>query len=265
VVAEYSIARLIRGLGSRNAEHAWSEFLQLHASLIFQVVRLFEQDEDHASDCFLFVCEQLSRRRFRRLRKFRPDGPAKFETWLRAVIRNLCLDWHRKEFGRHRIFRSIASLPTLEQEVFHCVYRTGFSPEYALAWLVPRFPQLTRESLQACIDRIDAALTPRQRWLLNVHSGRLATRGLEEIENGLIAPAIDTPASPETQAALQQQRERLSRALEKLSAGERLMLRLRFEEDLTLEQIARLFKLADAQTADRRIRELLERARKEME
>lgn len=265
MVAEYPTARFIRELGSRNPERAWSEFLRVHASLIIQVVRLFERDQDQVADCFLFVCEQLSRRRFRRLRKFRPNGPAQFETWLRAVLRNLCLDWHRKEFGRQRIFRSIANLAPLEQEVFRCVYEKGFSPEYALAWLVPRFPQLNTGSLQTCIDRIEATLTPRQRWLLSMGSSRTTTCGLEDTEDRLIVQAADMHGNPETQVALKEQRERLANALEKLSAGERLMLRLRFEEDLTFEQIARLFKLADAQTADRRIRQLLERVRKEVE
>ncbi len=265
MVAEYSIARLIRGLGSRNPEHAWSEFLRVHASLIFQVVRLFERDQDQVSDCFLFVCEQLSRRRFRRLRKFRVEGPAKFETWLRAVVRNLCLDWHRREFGRQRIFRSIANLPQLEQEVFRCVYEQGFSSDYALASLVPRFPQLTPGSLQGCIERIDAVLTSRQRWLLSVRSNRTERQGLEGREPDPILQVVDTHVDPEMQATLKEQQRRLFKALEALSAGERLMLRLRFEEDLTLEQIARLFKLADAQAADRRIRQLLECLRKRME
>ncbi|MCI0535201.1 MAG: sigma-70 family RNA polymerase sigma factor [Verrucomicrobiales bacterium] len=263
--ANDSIARLIRELGSRNPEHAWSEFLRIYASLILQVVRLFERDQDPISDCFLYVCEQLSRRRFRRLRKFRPDGPAKFETWLRAVVRNLCLDWHRKEFGRHRIFRSIASLPALDQEVFHGVFGNGFSPEYAFAWLAPRFPALTPEDLQACIGRIEAILTPRQRWLLSVRSGRRETRRLEDMADGPVIQAVDTQGNPETQATLEEQRDHLSRELRKLTASERLLLRLRFEEDLTLEQIARMFKLADAQTADRRIRQLLERLRRGME
>src|SRR5258706_12794353 len=96
--------RILRGLTSDEAQSAWSEFLQSYAALIYQVVGFFERDTDHAADCFLFVCEHLSNNRYRRLRAFRVDGPAKFTTWLRAVVRNLCLDWHRKEFGRQRIF-----------------------------------------------------------------------------------------------------------------------------------------------------------------
>jgi CHAT domain-containing protein len=32
------------------------------------------------------------------------------------VCRNLCVDWHRQEFGRHRVFESVSRLPALAQE-----------------------------------------------------------------------------------------------------------------------------------------------------
>jgi len=265
VDAEYSIARVIRELGSRNPEPAWAEFLRVHAALIFQVVRLFEREQDEISDCFLFVCEQLSRGRFRRLRKFRPKGPAKFETWLRAVVRNLCLDWHRKEFGRHRVFHSISRLSDLEQEVFRCVYEGLFSPEYALTWLAPRFPQLTRSTLDECIERIEGTMTSRQRWLLSVRNRRALAQESANSEDSPAARVADAAANPETEASLQERKSALLGALKKLTARERLMIRLRFEDDLTLEQVAKIFHLADAQTADRRLRELLGRLRGFME
>ena len=104
------VGQILDGLSSKLPEHAWSEFLQVYAPLILQVIRSFERDIDHSSGCFLFVCEGLSRSRFHRLRRFRLGGSARFSTWLRVVVRNLCLDWHRKEFGRQRIFESMSHL-----------------------------------------------------------------------------------------------------------------------------------------------------------
>jgi DNA-directed RNA polymerase specialized sigma subunit len=49
--------------------------------------------------------------------------------------------------------------------------------------------------------------------------------------------------------------------MSKLSPQEQLLLRLRFEQDLTLQEIARIAGLKDAQSADRNIRALLERVR----
>jgi len=64
--------------------------------MLFAVVRRFERDEDAIADCYLFVCEQLSAKGFRRVLRFDPGGRARFTTWLCAVTRNLCLDWHRR-------------------------------------------------------------------------------------------------------------------------------------------------------------------------
>jgi DNA-directed RNA polymerase specialized sigma subunit len=144
---EVQIARVLRLLHSSQASSVWAEFLQLYSPLILRVVRRFETEEDQVADCFLFVCEQLCRDRFRRLRRFRINGPASFATWLHSVVRNLCLDWYRKEFGRHRVSQSIARLARVDQEVFRCTYDQGMSLEETLLWLHARFPGLAREQV----------------------------------------------------------------------------------------------------------------------
>ena len=141
------IAGILGRLNSSEAQEAWAGFLQTYSPLMLQVVRLFERDQDHVSDCFLFVCEKLCRGGFRRLRRFRPEGPAKFSTWLRAVTRNLCLDWRRQEFGRHRVFQSVARLPALDREVFRCVYEQGMPLEETFLALRARYPNMEREQV----------------------------------------------------------------------------------------------------------------------
>ena len=244
-----------RGLGSRAPQRAWTEFLRLYSPVILQVVRLFESDADHAADCFLFVCEQLSRQRFRRLRQFRPGGPALFTTWLRAVVRNLCLDWRRQEFGRHRLFESIARLPKLEQDVFRCVYEQGMRTDEALLTLASRHPSLTGEHMEDALGRIRQSLNPRQLWLLS--SGKPTVEPLDMGPDGLQRQVPDTSPSPESLAIRGRQREALHGALARLPARSRLLIRLRYEEELTLDQVARLAGFKDAQTADRKIREVL--------
>lgn len=160
------IERILRDLDSGNPEDAWTEFLHDYAALTFQVVRYFESDPDRASDCFQFVCERLVEDRFRRLRKFKVDGAAKFSTWLRAVVRNLCLDWHRKEFGRLRTFRSISRLSLFDHEVFRMIYERGSTTEECLHRLASRFPQASADQVAEARLRIEDALKPDQRLLL---------------------------------------------------------------------------------------------------
>ncbi|MEI4927199.1 sigma factor, partial [Klebsiella pneumoniae] len=75
----------------------------------------------------MFVCEKLCERKYRRLLSFRPNGRARFSTWLRAVVRNLSLDWLRSKFGRRQVFRSIVRLGAIDQEIFKSVFQRGLS------------------------------------------------------------------------------------------------------------------------------------------
>jgi RNA polymerase sigma factor (sigma-70 family) len=253
------IANILDGLGSGSRQTAWADFLECYSPLILQVVRLFEADPDDIADCFLFVCQKLAGNSFRRLRRFRPDGPASFTTWMRAVSRRLCLDWYRSAFGRTRIFDSIARLSTLDREVFRIVYELSLPLDEARAALSIRFGALTAEQLGECLERIQQSLTPRQQWLLSTRRRRLEPLETELGEGA--RPGLDhlhePGPNPEALAVRQEEREGLAQALASLPASDRLIIRLRFEEELTLEQIARLSGLGDAQAADRRIRKIL--------
>ncbi len=256
--------RLLEALDSGDPRGAWDELLAAYAPLIHQVARLQERDPDHVSDVFLFVCERLSEERFRRLRRFDVAGAACFETWLRAVVRNLCVDWRRTRFGRLRAFRSITRLPLLEQETYHCLHEQGLPLEEAFLRLRPRFPSLTREQLVEAAERVQQALTPRQLWLLS--------RGNPESRPAPAGPGEEEPArdvadprpGPEALAEASERQESLSRALAELPASERLLVRLRYGQGLTLEQVARVAGVGDPQRADRRIRKVLEELRRRM-
>ncbi|HWP55119.1 MAG TPA: sigma-70 family RNA polymerase sigma factor, partial [Pyrinomonadaceae bacterium] len=139
-MAEQPDENILQQLRSSDPHEAWSRFLEEYSGLIFQVVRHLENDLDRSSDCFQFVCEKLSEHRFRRLLQFKPLGPASFSTWLRAVVRNSCLDWRRREFGRERPFRSISRLSDFDQEVFKQVYERGVPATETLPLLQSRFP-----------------------------------------------------------------------------------------------------------------------------
>lgn len=265
-MTESSIQHILRQLEAGETEAAWVRFLEEYATLIYQVVRHLEPDGDSSSDCFQYVCEQLVKDSFRRLRKFDPAGPATFATWLRAVVRNLCLDWRRKEFGRLRLFRSIARLSALDQEVFRSIYEGGRSREETLVLLSPHYHGLTLERVLGSIERIEQELTTAQRWRLGLRlraNTREQTAAPDEPPEPR-AEAIDPRPDPEDEALARERSDALRRALNHLSQEEILLLRMRFEEELTLEQIAQLLDLGNAQRADRRLKEVLARLRQSM-
>jgi RNA polymerase sigma factor (sigma-70 family) len=258
--------RFLERLASPDPQEAWNQFLTDYSPLIRQVILAFEEDFDLAGDCFLFVCEKLCQEKFRRLRRFKPEGSARFSTWLRVVVRNLYMDWHRKEFGRQQIFQTIRRLIPLDQEVFHAVYHQKLSKEDCYSHLLGRHRGVTLNLIEESLNRIQKALSSRQLWLLQTRRPKfesLENRAVDqqEVSSRQIA---DPRPDPETLASMNQQQTALERALGGLEAGQRLLLKLRFEQEITLQAIARLMNLKDAQTADRRIREILETLRKQL-
>lgn len=264
---EESFDNFLEQLNSRDPDEAWSLFLAEYSTTILKVVRHIEHDSDTVPDCFQFVCERLSADSFRRLRKFRAGGPAVFSTWLRAVVRNLCLDWRRKLFGRRRCFKSISGLSVLDQEVFRHLYERRSSLDEALESLRSTFPNLTHTQLVESTARIDKELTPRQRKLLDAkHSRQKSPTGAPSCETGSASIDIQDPApSPEEQAVFAQRATALRRALGQLPQRDRLLIRLRFEQELTLEQLAKLLNLGNAQRVERQIKAVLVQLRKELE
>ena len=259
-MANRPINSLLEQLSSAGAENAWKEFLEDYGPLILSVVRRCEWDEDRVSDCFVYICEALSRDGFRRLRRFRPDGPAQFRTWLGVVISNLCVDWRRKKFGRMRPFRAITKLPVLDQLVFRCMFERGMTLQECWHALQPQFPDLTEERLSNIVGHLHSILTSRQHWLLSTRT--IKVRSLSDRpssdEIGESRQPEDPGPGPEILAELEQGRTTLLRAMSHLTSFQRVLLRLRYQDDLTLKEVARLTGLGDPFRAKRQIQAALD-------
>ena len=258
-MTDESVGGLLAGLASPDPGPAWNEFLQRYSATIMQIVRRYETDTDRARECFQRVCEALSDRNFQRLLSYRQDSPARFRTWLTAVTSNLCIDWRRQKRGRFRPIRAVTRLPEREQLVYRCLYVRGLSRVECLHMLAPRFPDLTEREIADINARLFALLTPQQRWQLGA---RAATAGPPTDELTLefddAALQLEEPGpGPEELVQSEQDRSRLAAALAALPARERLLLRLRYEQELTLAEVARLTSLHDPFRANRQIQAAL--------
>jgi RNA polymerase sigma factor (sigma-70 family) len=258
-MTDESVGDLLAGLASSDPGPAWTEFLRRYSATILQVVRRYDTDPERANDCFQRVCEALSDRSFQRLLSYRQDSPARFRTWLKAVIANLCIDWRRKKRGRFRPIRAVARLPEREQLVYRCLYVRGLSRVECLRVLGPRFPDLTEHEIADINARLFSLLTPRQRWQLGARTASTGPQG-DDMTLGFddAALQLEEPGpGPEELIQSEQDHGRLTAALAALSARERLLLRLRYEQDLTLAEVARLTGLQDPFRANRQIQSAL--------
>ena len=253
-VSDKSVAELLRGLRSADAGAAWVEFLDLYSALIMSSATQFVYQHDRVNECFLYVCEKLSDDDFRRLLKFNPAGKARFKTWLGSVVFNLCVDWHRRVFGRATLLPAITTLPAFDQSVFHLVIEQGTDKETCFQMLRADFPDLTRELVAKAAGRVFSLMTPRQRWQLAIRNhGRLAPgRNGDPVSIDCLS---DPGFTPEAEAESRQELEILQQAISQLPAGQRLLLRMRFQEGLSLKTIAKLQRLGDSNRAWRLIQE----------
>jgi RNA polymerase sigma factor (sigma-70 family) len=245
-------ANLLRRLSSADAGVAWVEFLEVHAPLIMNTAAQFEYEQERIHECFLYVCEQLNDAGFRRLLKFDTTGRATFRTWLGSVVFNLCVDWHRREYGRATLLPAISALPAFDQSVYRMVIEQGMDKETCFQSLKADFPDLTRELIARAVARIHSLLTPRQRWQISVRNrGRKQARGSSPPDSLEWLP--DPAIGPDREAQKQQELESLQEAMSRLPTNQRLLLRLRFQEGLTLKKIAQLKYRGDVNLTWRQI------------
>ena len=241
-MSDQGVSSLLEALGSTNSSgHAWVAFLESYTPVLYQTARACTPNEDAAADCYLHICERLARNGFRRLRKFNPGGRASFTTWLRVVARNLCFDWHRSQSGRRRPFKSIERLSPLQLEVYNARIVEGNSHQETLYRVQSLFSDVGFSEVSEIEEKLQGSLSSRQQWILgSAHPAEVsvAVAG-DEDEPGTLDIADPTP-NQEMQVVDLEQQVRLRKGLASLPAQERLLLQLRFEQELTLEEIARL-------------------------
>lgn len=236
-------------------ESAWREFLERYAPLLLQVAREAERDPDDAGDAFLFICEHLREDDCRRLRQWSPSTTgASFETWLRVVAWNLARDARRHRRGRFRPLAAIRRMPLLLQRLYRLRHEEGLTSDQAFAVLQPEFPGLSRAAAHVAEAEVERALGSRERFVLSVR--RPVVQSLDAPEEDARQPAAvppDTTPDPEAATIRRDEFERLRLVLDQLAPEDRLLVQLRFEQDLTLSRIAVMLGLKDAWAAQRRI------------
>lgn len=242
-------ADILQRLNTREAGAAWSQFVDSFSPLIMRAVRQFEFEQERANDCFLFVCEKLSDNEFHRLKKFRPGNRASFRTWLSTVVFNLCVDWHRKEFGRATMLPAISALPAFDQSVYRYCFDRALDRETSYRLLRQEFPDLTREQMSEAMSRVHQAMTPRQRWRAGMRN-----RVVLKLSGGKETERLpDSYPGPEQQAEQDQRTELMRLAMSTLTPEQRLLLQLRYEQGLTLARVAEVMNLGDPYRARRKI------------
>ncbi len=186
------------------------------------------------------------------IRKF--SGRSSFRTYLTIVIQRFLLDQRVREWGRWRPSAEARRLGGPAVALERLLHRDGLTFEEACAVFARRSPRTPRALLETLVGRLPVR---RQR---PVHSG-----APKEGDLTLDASVVERPA---LQADRERIADRTARMLEEAIAGldaeDRLLLRLRFQEDLTVVSVARSVG-APRRQVHKRIRRLLDELRAALE
>jgi len=202
-----------------------------HLSVVDQIVRTTGRRRHLAppelEDFSSFVRLRLIENDYAILRKF--QNRSSIHTYLSAVIERLSLDYCAGKWGRWRASAMAERLGPAAVVLERLVSRDGHSLEEAL--------EIIRSSHSFGLDKADLL----KLWGELPHRAR-TTDVAEEA-----AAAVPSPRTSEERvdaAELHENVERIGRvlkaALDQLSAQERVLLALRFDQDMSMVQIAKL-------------------------
>lgn len=254
---ESGIHALLARLRSPAREEAFAQFLEIFSPSIMQIARQYAYDPARLNDCYLFISEKLAANDFHRLVNYKPEGSASFRSWFGVVVANLCIDWRRHRSGRPRLFKSIKELSHLDQKVFKHRFQQRLSMHTCLEILRAHFPDLNQLQLAGSVARISTTLSPAQMQFLYAQHAKTVSLDQQQSRAGAFEPA-DSGPGPEKVTVLSQDKLRLEKALATLTPHQRLLIKLRYQQELSLKEIARLTRLGDPFRARRQIQAALD-------
>ncbi len=176
------------------------------------------------------------------LRRF--EGRSQLSTYITTVVQHLFLDYCNQTWGRYRPSSEAQRGGPLAIEIEKLVVRDDVALMDAVRTVAMRHPEIDAEEIRRLADRLPRRPSRRR-------------EGDDELES-LPSPSADPEAdlvSADQGRAAEAARRALQSALQNLPSEDRLVLRLRSEEDLPVADIARSLGL-DAKALYRRLNRL---------
>ena len=255
----------LRTLLIEDRDRGWRAFIdQYTPTLLAQIERAGVRDRDEAMELYVLVCERLAADDCARLRRHDPAKGA-LGAWLAVLVRNVLVDWVRSRAGRRRLFKSIKELPALERRVFELFYWENRTAAEMVGLLDVELGSPSLASIFDALERVQAALTERQRAELLA----MAARAASPVSLDATADEDDRPHdAPDPNADLERDVHAkevdhvLEEAIRRLPPEDAAIVRLKYVEGLSLNQIREALHLD--RLTEPRIRGILETLKKHL-
>ncbi len=260
----------------RDPEKAWKLFVDAHTDLIVAILANYLPDPDLKMDAYVFVMEGFRADNFRRFEKYRErarTGDAPFIAWLKFVTRNLALDFLRHHKGRRSLPKVVEEMNAAGQTLFRCLYWSRMSYAEACEEMRARHDsaigvgEIARRAHALAAARADSGHprgwgAPRGAVHHVSFDDPNAPFALEaDATEGAAAAGFTAPESPDAAHDRDLAQKETERLLSILSEDERLLLKLRYEDRLSAEEVARIVGAPTAKAVYNRIARIVERLR----
>ncbi len=240
VITDEELIELLR----RDTSAAWTIFIERFSDHVFTQLRRMGFDHDDAMERFVYVFERLSEddcRRLTSIKTLEPTGNLK--AWLNKVIRNLSINWAWSENGRNRLLGFVAEMPAREQRIFQLFFWQGKTPFEIFEILRLEHDQTVAiEDVFRGLENVTTGLSEKKRWRLlsNLNRGRRElSLEIDSETNGLGFEPVDMNSpNPEERTVSTSAAGQLLEAARSLTDKEKLVVSLRYEEALTLKEVA---------------------------
>lgn len=236
---------------AKHSTAAWEEFLRRYSKLFLKIIWKHERDYDLVMERFVLVCEKLCQDDFKILKKYKSDFPqtkSKLSTWLTTVVNNICIDIYRKNNGRKRFPKALKILSEKDKQFFMLYYWKGFSME-EISLQMDLNSKPGKESASDIFERIESVLT----------------RSPRTEETLITTPYEDEIMIAENENEYNEFETILENLIEELPAKEKIIIRLRFWENLSAKEISEVMNIKPYQKVYSVINSCLKVLRKKTE
>jgi DNA-directed RNA polymerase specialized sigma24 family protein len=249
----------LRTLLIEDPERGWRTFIDQYTPTVLALIeRAGIRDRDEAMELYVWACERLAADDGARLRRHDPRKGS-LEAWLSVLMRNVVVDWVRSRAGRRRLFKSIKHLSPLDRRVFELYYWEHQTTAEMIGALAQEFGAPSLGDVMDALERVQNALTERQRIELLAMTVRTSTPISLDVPDDQDERPVDAPdphADTEQYAQARQVNQMLEEALREIPAEDAAIVRLKFVEGLSLKQIRDMLHLSEL--TDERVRGILD-------
>lgn len=225
---------------------AWHLFCEKYSDFIYTLLRRSGFDYDEAMERFVYVFEKLCEDDFRRFKTVKYAGnEGDLTPWLRQVVKNLCVNWAWSETGRKRLFGFVAEMPPRQQRIFQLYFWQGQTPFGIYETLrLEHDKEVELGDVFDVLETIFENLSEKKLWRLMSNLSRMKktlSLDYEDEETGSsIEPVDESAENAEENLRKKEIFGQLNAALETLSTREKLVVQFRYEEAMTLSEIAKM-------------------------